>query len=252
MSDLYSSAAMAAGYAQWRPPVHPRVMQRVRDHLQLRAKVTRALDVGCGAGLSAAALEPVAQIRVGIEPVEAMLKHASAVAPRSHAVVSRAEQLPFAHQSFQLLAAAGSLNYVDLDAFFHEARRVMAAGGHLIVYDFGPGRTFADSPELDEWYAEFELRYPFPPATRIEPETLSADPHALRREGFEKFETALSLTAEFYTEYALTETSVSAAIGRGVPESEIRDWCRTTLPQVFGGRPREVVFRGYIVYLRAV
>jgi SAM-dependent methyltransferase len=252
MSDLYSSAAMAAGYAQWRPAVHPRVMQRVRDHLQLRSKVARALDVGCGAGLSTAALEPVAQVRVGIEPVEAMLKYSSMVAPRAYTVASRAEELPFAHQSFQLVTAAGSLNYLNLDGFFHEVRRVMAAGGHLVVYDFGPGRTFADSAGLDEWYAEFERRYPFPPATTIDGETLSAAAPALRREGFDNFETALTLTPEFYIEYSMTETSVAAAIARGVPESEIREWCRTTIPEVFGDGPRDVIFKGYIAYLRAV
>lgn len=252
MSDLYSSANMASGYAQWRPPVHERVMQRVRDHLQLRAKVTRALDVGCGSGLSTAALEPVAEVRVGIEPAEPMVRYASLVAPRAHAVVGRAEELPFGNQSFQLMTAAGSLNYVDLERFFDEARRVLAHGGHLVVYDFGPGRSFRDSPALDDWYTEFEKRYPFPPASSIDPETLNAGDHAIRRERCEFFETAIAMKPDFYLEYALTETSVAAAVARGVPYSEIRDWCAATLPAVFGGPSREVVFRGYILFMRAV
>jgi hypothetical protein len=58
------------------------------------------------------------------------------------------------------------------------------------------------------------------------------------------------LTPEFYLEYAMTETSVAAAIAAGGSERVIRDWCAATLARVFACRPRDVLFRGYICCLR--
>ena len=47
----------------------------------------------------------------------------------------------------------------------------------------------------------------------------------------------------------MTETNVDAAIRRGVPESEIRSWCHSTLDAVFLGRGRDVVFQGFLAYI---
>ena len=47
----------------------------------------------------------------------------------------------------------------------------------------------------------------------------------------------------------LTETNVAYAIANGIPEAEIREWCRRTLAPVFQGAPREVLFEGYIAWL---
>lgn len=249
MDTLYGSAAMAAGYARWRPAVHPRVVARIRERLAITAKVRRAVDVGCGAGLSTAALDAIALQCVGLEPVEAMLGWARVAAPNAVVAAARAEELPIATGSADLITAAGSLNYVNLELFFPEARRVLTPGGHLVVYDFGPGRAFGESPALSEWYDEFERRYPVPPCREILPLDLPAGRHGFSRAGQEGFETRLTLAPDFYLEYAMTETSVASAIRGGVAEGEIRQWCEGTLGPVFGGAAREVIFKGYVAWL---
>lgn len=65
----------------------------------------RALDVGCGAGLSTAALAPLARQVIGLEPISAMLAHRQTVAPRAAFVIGQAERLPFPAGSFDLVAA---------------------------------------------------------------------------------------------------------------------------------------------------
>ena len=139
------------------------------------AAVPRALDVGCGAGLSTRALEGVARQRTGMEPVEAMLQWTAGVAPGAAFAVGIAESMPFAAHSFDLMTAAGSLNYVNLDRFFGEAARVLTADGVLVVYDFSPGKTFRQGAGLEDWFARFEERYPPPPseARFLDPEILA-------------------------------------------------------------------------------
>ena len=82
-ADVYQSTRLARGYAYDRPPVHPKIIAQLREHLQLREPLPRALDIGCGAGLSTAALEPIAACVVGIEPVAPMLQFRAAVTGNS-------------------------------------------------------------------------------------------------------------------------------------------------------------------------
>src|SRR5574340_913367 len=248
----FASDEMAAGYATARPSVHPRIIDRLRRRLTV--PVRRALDVGCGAGLSTRALEGLAKERIGIDFAEAMFRWAKMTAPGAAFSVARAERMPFRAGSIDLITAAGSLNYVDFDAFFPEALRVLAPGGILAVYDFSQGRTFPDSPALDSWYAAFIARYPARPgeARKITPESLARDSRGFQPAGDETFEIALRLTSAAYLEYMLTETNVANAVRDGTPLAEVRSWCAATLPDVFGDRPRDVLFRGYLACLAPV
>src|SRR5215213_47994 len=154
--DIYNSARVAAAYAFARPPVHPLIVQRMAAHVTLeRQPVSRALDVGCGAGRSTAALASVARSVVGIEPAAAMLVHHRAVAPRASFVVGYAEALPFATASFDLVTAAGSLNYTEPGRSLAEFARVLGVGGVLAIYDFSSGRRSHAAPSLDSWFAAF-------------------------------------------------------------------------------------------------
>ena len=177
-----------------------------------------------------------------------MLRWTESVAPGASFAVGRAEALPFAAHSFDLLTAAGSLNYVsDLDAFFAEAARVLTPGGRLVVYDFNPGRSFGGSDALDRWFEAFSTAYPWPAseARPLDPDVLAGIAPTVGREAHENFRLPLTLTPEFYLNYMLTETNVAFAQRRGVPFEQIRAWCSETLAPVWQGSAREVVFSGY-------
>ena len=57
-----------------------------------------------------------------------------------------AEAIPLGDRSVDLITAAGSLNYVDLDVLLPEAARVLMPDGVLVVYDFSAGRSFRPQP----------------------------------------------------------------------------------------------------------
>ena len=243
---------MAGGYATARPPVHERVIQRLRSHLNQPAIFYRAVDVGCGAGLSTKALAGFARHCIGLEPAEAMVRRGPAVAADACFIVGSAEAIPLRDGAVDLITAAGSLNYVNLDLFSAEAARVLAKDGLLVVYDFSPGRRFPDSRLLDDWYCKFTSLFPSPPneARHLDPKILSQLDSGFRAVSYENFEIGLTLKPEFYLEYVMTETNVAYAARNGVPIENIRSWCSGSLKPVWGEQDREVMFDGYFVCMQ--
>jgi len=178
-----------------------------------------------------------------------MLAHRRAVAPRAAFVAARAEQLPFGPGAFDIVAAAGSLNYVDLATFLPELSRVLTAGGVMLVYDFSAGRRLRESGALDAWYADFERRYPPKPGYEMDVREIEYERAGLRLAAFEPFEVAVPMTIRSYVAYAMSETGVELAVARGVSEGGIRAWCESTLAGVLGEAPRDVLFDAYVAYV---
>lgn len=247
MEQLFATTGLAEGYATARPAVHPLVIEKLASYLK-ETPIRVALDVGCGAGLSTRPLERIAKVVVGMEPAASMLHSTSVIAPRSSFLAASAEHMPFRDASIDLIAAAGALNYVNLEAFLPEAQRILSNSGVLAVYDFSPGRRSPDSPGLQLWFEEFMRRYP-----KAKDSARSLDPETIAKEGgqfvpmrSEYFEIPLTLDAEFYERYMMTETNVAYAIRQGASEDEIRQWCHDSLREVFSNQPRTVLFEGYL------
>ncbi|MDR3701792.1 MAG: methyltransferase domain-containing protein [Candidatus Sulfopaludibacter sp.] len=224
-------------------------MEQVYRQLGRTAPFQRALDIGCGAGVSTKALTGFARGCIGLDPMEAMLKWASTIAPSAAFVVGTAEAIPLCGHSVELITAAGSLNYANLDLFFPEAARALTRDGVLVVYDFSPGRHFRDTTGLEEWFSSFYSRYPPPvhEARNLSPEILAGMNSGFRVRSHRPFEIGITLTPAFYVDYMMTETNVAAAVRRAVPHSEIKSWCTETLVPVWNSPEREVLFRGYFV-----
>jgi SAM-dependent methyltransferase len=249
MAKLFGSEDMAAGYALSRPPVHERVIERLYRKSARSERFRLALDVGCGAGVSTKALAGFAENCIGLEPMKAMLKWAARIAPFAVFVAGAAEAIPLRSHSVDLISAAGSLNYANLDLFFPEAARVLTQEGVLVIYDFSPGRSFRDATSLDEWFSSFYSRYPPPQddAQHLDPAILAEYSNGLRVLSQEQFEIGIVLSPGFYLDYLMTETNVATAVRRGVPLSEVRSWCSETLAAFWSDSEREVLFRGYFV-----
>jgi predicted TPR repeat methyltransferase len=249
---MYDSERLAAAYARSRPPVHAHVVAAAKarfERLGVR-RARRALDIGCGAGLSTAALSALADGRVGIEPVATMLRHRGEVAPGARFVVGRAEELPFADHCFELVTAAGALNYADLDTALPEVARVLSASGGLLIYDFSGGRRLARDGRLDQWFTMFEQRYPYPPGYAIDVRSLPYEDVGLRLVDYQEIEVAIPMNGESYLAYVLGETNVELALLKGKVEEGIASWCRATLADIFAGGSRAVIFDAYTAFIR--
>jgi ubiquinone/menaquinone biosynthesis C-methylase UbiE len=217
MTSVYDSERLAAAYAFDRPSVHGEFVRSAG----LSRPAGRALDVGCGAGLSTAALVPLARQVVGVEPVPAMLAHRRTVAPQARFVIAAAERLPFPGASFDLVAAAGSLNYADLPSAFAEVARVLTSDGTFLLYDVSPARRSVSGGDQDCWSASFEQRFPWPPGWQaFDVRELPLGGYGLRLLQYTDVETRLPVTFDAYLRYMLSETNVEHAIVREACSAE--------------------------------
>jgi SAM-dependent methyltransferase len=253
MTSVFGSPEMVEGYTRARPPVHPYVLELVRARLGLTMPLGRALDVGCGTGLSTSPLRGIAGFCLGIDPVEAMVHGSPARTVGVRLAAARAEALPVRTASIDIITAGGSLNFVDLEQFFPDALRVLRDGGALLVYDFSTGCRFAESDALDEWFGGFLRRYPKAEgaAAALDPERLAAAAAGFDLAGSEEFAFALRMDVTQYCRYLMTETNVAHAIARGDDRAAIRSWLESSLAPVFGDEPGDVLFGGYLAHFVA-
>jgi SAM-dependent methyltransferase len=246
-ASVYDSERLAAAYACDRPPVHEHILRSAR----LARRAERALDVGCGAGLSTAALAPLARRVIGLEPIAAMLAHRRAIAPQAGFIIGRAERLPFAAASFDLVTAAGSLNYADFPSALAEIARVLTPDGTFLLYDFSTGGRSVTGDELERWFASFERRFPWPPGWQpLDVRELALADYGLELLDFTAVEPRLPMDLDAYLRYMLSETNVEDSIASGAcSQEEARDWCLTTLEPVFADGPLTVVIPGHVATL---
>src|SRR5947199_56284 len=104
---------------------------------------TKLLDCATGTGVVARAALSVTSKVIGLDPSIGMLAAGRHVA-KFDQVQARAESLPFADDSFDLLTVGYALrHFADLRATFAEYRRVLRPGGKVLIMEITPPRTKA-------------------------------------------------------------------------------------------------------------
>ena len=173
---------MAANYATAKFHSSP---ENLREMLELAnpQRGDLVLDVATGAGHVALALAPHVRRVYGLDLTREMLEQARRLSteravPNVSWVLGDAAHLPFAEETFDLYTVrAAPHHFPDVDAFLHEAHRVLRPGRHAIFIDCAPPLPARDvlhdvelrrdpshvlSMTIDEWtdrleHAGFEI-----------------------------------------------------------------------------------------------
>jgi ubiquinone/menaquinone biosynthesis C-methylase UbiE len=241
-ASIYDSDRLARCYAGYRPPIHGAICTRLFAAIPRGHKFERAVDIGCGAGASTAALAPHVGHATGIDPFERMLLHARHRYPEVTFLQGRAEALPLDSGSFGLVTAAGSLSYTNLDAALSEVSRVLIPGGYFAPYDFSTGRIVPRNSQESACFEAFESHFPWPPGYALDFATLPYQAHGLALIAQQAFSVEIEMTGESYVQYILSETNVEAAISSGTSERSAREACSQIFDFLFGEGPRKVTF----------
>ncbi len=235
--NFFEFKSAAKRYAGGRPCFHPFVIRRIKEFLSLEESIARALDVGCGTGLSSVALRDVAARIVGVDAAPEMLAHAPHDARINYAV-SRAEALPFGKHAFDLLTLSQVSHWLDRPRFFAEARRVLRPLSWLIAYDaYFTARTI-EHAEFQAWHQSMYLkRFPSPPRAPVALTASDVEATGFQLRLEERLEHAISFTPEQLVDYLLTQSNVIAVVEGGAGKiGEVRRWLRESIRPFFADR----------------
>lgn len=218
-------------YAKGRPYVHDQVVQKARAFLNLKKPVPRALDIGCGTGLSTIALKDIAQRIVALDISYNMV----AVAPRkgrTSYIAAAAENIPLAAASFDLVTVSSAFHWFDKERFRKELNRVLKPDAWAIIYENHFTAQSMECPEFKQWFYDvFLRRYPSPPRDFTLDRTKFKDAGILFL-GEESCEKPVSFTSEQLIVYLLSITNVISVVESGhVTCDDVANWLRTEMKQ---------------------
>ena len=136
------------------------------------------------------------------------------LSPGAHFATAHAES-SFRDRTFDLITAAGSLNYTDPTRAFPELRRVLTPEGTLAVYDFH--------------LPDFPYQRPPDGAIKLSPEILEGMNTGFRLVRSEVLDLPVAMTHDQYVAFLKTEVTVTDPPSR-------EQW--------------NLAFRGYIAWLQ--
>ncbi len=213
-------------------------------------RFSKGLDVGCGAGLSAKALAQICDQTIGIDISPEMIEVAKEVCAdndRIQFAVSSAEAYQCKPNQFDLVTAAGVVQWVEVPSFLANMQRMMQSGGWLLIYDFAISDEMLDCPEYTVWWQEQYLKE-FPRPYRNEAVWTKEDVEpfgfAVVNQSPSRMEYVFEKDA--FISFMMIQSNVNAKIeGAGGNSAEIRKWFERTLEPIFQDGKRTLIFKGY-------
>jgi ubiquinone/menaquinone biosynthesis C-methylase UbiE len=154
-----------------------RRLNQIRSCVPLAGK--RILDIGCGMGMYVSQFRQFSSEVHGVDVDPDKVERASAWLPNLH--VAQAEDLPFPDSSFDVILLNEVIEHVEDDVqTIREAYRVLAPGGHIVIY--APNRLYpfethgfflgsryfgpCNLPIVANWVPD-QVRHVFAPHVRI-------------------------------------------------------------------------------------
>ena len=213
-TNPFQDIAAASRYAQGRPDFHALVISKIRDELNIADKLDRALDVGCGTGLSTRALRDLAKHVDGIDTSAAMLAAADELTGVTYQRAS-AEELPFSSACFDLITVSSALHWFDRGRFWAEAARVMKQGAHLVSYENGFAGVMLSNPDFQPWQQQFYQRFPRTPRNNSPLTDEELARHGLKLTTIQTYTNTVEFTLPELSLYLSTQSNAIEAIQKG-------------------------------------
>jgi SAM-dependent methyltransferase len=144
--------AHAESYDEARPPYPPALWDSIRELGAMRPGL-HALDLGAGTGQATGPLLAAGLSVTAVEPgprLAALLRRAH---PDAEVVIARAEEAELPANTFDVVVAATSIHWMDLDVLLPRIHRAMTPSATLLVW-----RTVFGDPAVTTPFRELVAR----------------------------------------------------------------------------------------------
>lgn len=248
----FDAKRIAEGYLN-RPWLHKKVMEQFVKDCKITSNFQNGLDVGCGAGLSTKALRLICDRVTGTDISEQMIRVCQEEYKNDKAYTfyrAKAEETKEPVEKYDIVTAAGMVNWVDRDLFLRNMGRVLRDQGILLIYDFWITDKMQGNDSYTNWYQnEYLKRFPKPPRNETiwKQEEL---PYDFQIKNQITYELTYDFSMEQFIDFMMIQSNVNIKLESGaVNEENARDWLEKSLTPVFENREKTLYFKGYNWYI---
>lgn len=252
--NYFDPKAAAERYSKGRPDFHSNSIQHIRRFLQTEKKLSCALDIACGTGLSSKALLEIAATVYATDSSPEMLRNAHQAAKISYSLAP-AEQQPFPDRHFDLITVCSGVHWFDIDRFLTEANRLLKSHAWLVLYDNFFISEMEEQPGFSNWFPEVYLKkFPSPPRNnQYEWSAENLQAKNFRPALEESFKNPGSFSKKELTLYFTTQSNITAAVESGkISYAETEAWLDEALSPFFPGEEirQTIYFGNWIKYIQ--
>lgn len=250
-NKAFDSQRIAEGYAR-RPWLHKEVIKQIKKDCNME-HFENGLDVGCGAGLSTKALRILCEHVTGTDISPEMIAVCKKVYRDSSYTfyVSKAEESVISRLPYDIITAAGVVNWVDKDLFLDNAEKILNKNGLIVIYDFWITDRMESKPEYTEWYQDKYLKK-FPKPYRKEYVWKQNDlTDVFKMENQVTYNLTYDFSLDEFIDFMMIQSNVNEKIERGILSvKEVKIWMGNSLQPIFSNKKRTLLFEGYNWYIR--
>ena len=248
----FDEKRIAEGYMN-RPWLHKKVIERFVSDCEVTSNFRNGLDVGCGAGLSTKALHLICDRVTGTDISEQMIQVCKEEYKDNKAYTfyrAKAEETKEPAEKYDIVTAAGMVNWVDRDLFLENMGHALQDQGILLIYDFWIIDKMQGNDAYTNWYHEEYLKRFTKPPRNENTWKQSELPDYFHIKNQITYELFYDFSMEQFIDFMMIQSNVNTKIENGeVSEVEARNWFKNSLSPVFENRKKTLYFTGYSWYL---
>lgn len=248
----FDDKRIAHGYAADRPWLHKFVIERLKSDLNLTKNFCNGLDVGCGAGLSTKALKLICDNVTGTDISDKMIRVCADTFEDLEFTfyTAKAEETPLPKTPYDIVTAAGVINWVDKDKFLENMSLVMAKNALLLVYDFWISDKMLGNGAYTEWFHNLYLaNFPKPPRNEDVWHQCGMPTEFILKKQV-TYQVQYEFSLESFIRFMMTQSNVNVQIqNHQKTEPEIYDLMEQTLSPIFHGSSQTLIFDAYSWYI---
>lgn len=248
-SQSFDYKRIAEGYAKDRPFLHGQVIELLKKDLQITRNFSNGLDVGCGAGLSSKALKLICDKVTGTDISAEMIEAAKDfyINPCYTFLQSSAEEIRMPENTFDVVTAAGVINWIDEKKFLANLRPLMKEKGILIIYDFWITDRMKESAAYTDWWHNSYLnRFPKPQRKEDTWTKETVAPYGFELKNQKTYFLEYSFDKDAFIRFMMLQSNVNEQIDeKGKSEDEVRTWFENSLAPIFDAQKKILQFEGY-------
>ena len=230
---------------------HAQIAERIRAVCGLDNTLSRALDIGCGTGLSTVALTPLVHEVIGVDISLDILTNAKQN-PRVKYFEAPAEKLRFADDDFKLATAGVVFHWFIRQEVLKESARVPRRNRWLVIDSDGGFGRMKENPEYEDWNLKhYIVRSPTPPRNTTPLTEDEADRFGFPLVSRERFHHDETFSPDNLVRFLVTQSNVIAEIEQGTNYiDDVAAWLTDQVKPLFPDPKATFGFGGSVCFLR--